>query len=193
MTERECLRAGAGILAAGVLGALALPALVPRSSEVPRDACLAACLKTLVSAQLDFRENDRDRNGTKDFWRGDIAGLCAITPKAEGAAPARAITLIDPSLALADERPLGEGANALGPRGPRRGYWFRAIRHAGEKEPDPNRFAACAFPADYPRRGRWTFIVDERNAIYKRDLGRPGGVDAFPDDAALEKEWSRLD
>ena len=32
-------------------------------------------LRSLASAQADFRGNDRDGNGIQDFWTGDVAGL----------------------------------------------------------------------------------------------------------------------
>ena len=34
----------------------------------------SASLKTIASAQADFRANDRDGDGVQQFWRGDIAG-----------------------------------------------------------------------------------------------------------------------
>src|SRR5258706_10894800 len=126
------------------------------------DRPASSSLKTLTSAQADFRANDRDGDGKANFWRADIAGLYALAP---GGGPA--IKLIELSVAAADDRSKTDlspysvpAANA--------GYWYRAIRHADEdpKALDPNRFAFWAFP-DSPSAGKYLFIVDENNTIYR--------------------------
>jgi hypothetical protein len=145
-------------------------------------------LKTIVNAQADFRANDRDGDGVPQFWRADIAGLYALAP---GGGPA--IRLIEQSVALADARRASDYAG-LGPKTPQRGYLYRAIRHTDEPKPDAEtRFAAVAFPANYPKPFRWTFIVDERNAIYRADLGHGQGVGVFPTDEELKAKWAKVD
>jgi hypothetical protein len=145
-------------------------------------------LKTICSAQADFRANDRDGDGVNQFWRADIAGLYAMTP---GGGPA--IRLIELSTALADARPAYD-LSAYGPRAPRAGYWFRALRHADEKDLDAvHRFAAVAYPADYPKSGRYTFIVDENNTLFRADLGHGRGIEVFPTDEELQKQWAKFD
>jgi hypothetical protein len=150
----------------------------------------AASLKTLASAQADFRANDRDGDGVANFWRGDIAGLYALRPKGGG----DRIKPIEVSTAAADDRPITD-LSGIAAKSPKGGYWFRAIPHADEKDGlDPLAwFAACAFPADYPRSGRYTFILNEGNTIFKRDLGRPGGIEVFPTDEELRTQWAKLD
>jgi hypothetical protein len=147
-------------------------------------------LKHYTSAQADFRSNDRDGDKVQNFWRGDIAGLYVLTPPGSD----ERVKLIEIALAEADDR----ATTALPPdmvKAPKAGYWFRAIRHADEKEKvDAEfRFAACAFPASYPKSGRWTYAVDERNSIFRRDLGRPGGIEVFPTDEELRTQWAKLD
>ncbi len=145
-------------------------------------------LKTITSAQADFRANDRDGDGVNQFWRADIAGLYALTP---GGGPA--IRLIERRLAMADAHPRYE-IGAEGERAPLKGYWFRSIPGADEKTVDAaSRFAAVAYPADYPKSGKYTFIVNENNTIFRADLGHGGGVDAFPTDEELRAKWSKLD
>jgi hypothetical protein len=142
-------------------------------------------LKTITSAQSDFRANDRDGDGVNQFWRADIAGLYALAP--EGGPQIR---LIEQVLALADDRPLYE----IGERRPYAGYWFRSIPHSGEKKIDAeSRFAAMCRPADYPRSGKFTFIVDENNTIYWADLGHGQGVGVFPTDEELKAKWVKID
>jgi hypothetical protein len=145
-------------------------------------------LKTLTSAQADFRANDRDGDKVSQFWRADIAGLYALAP---GGGPA--IRLIERSLALADARPVYDLAPE-GERKPWKGYWYRAIRHADEKTIDAvSQFAAVAYPAEYPSSGRYTFIVDENNTIYRCDLGHGRGLEVYPTHDELKTKWAKLD
>jgi len=145
-------------------------------------------LKTFTSAQADFRANDRDGDGVAQFWRADIAGLYALSP---GGGPA--IRLIERSAALADARPVYD-LTTPGERAPFLGYWFRAIRHADEMTIDAaSRFAAVAYPAEYPKSGKYTFIVDENNSIFRADLGHGKGLEVYPTDEELKTKWSKLD
>jgi hypothetical protein len=145
-------------------------------------------LKTITSAQADFRANDRDGDGVNQFWRADIAGLYALAP---GGGPA--MRLIERCLALADARPVYD-LTREGERTPLQGYWYRAIRHADEKTIDAaSQFAAVAYPADYPKSGKYTFIVDENYAIFRADLGHGKGLEVYPTDDELRTKWSKLD
>ncbi len=145
-------------------------------------------LKTITSAQADFRANDRDGNGMNQFWRADIAGLYALAP---GGGPA--MRLIELSVAAADDRPMLNIAPYAQPA-PKQGYWYRALRHADEAVLDANlRFAAECHPADYPKSGRYTFIVDENNTIFRCDLGHGRGLTVYPTDDELKAKWAKLD
>ena len=171
-----------------------------RGGSAERNA--AASLKTITVAQVDFRSNDRDNNQINDFWRGDIAGLYGFCPRDS----TEMVKLLEISVAGADAQPLDKSTNPPTPgkmtglayyatHAPKAGYWFRAIRHADEKDKldTESRFAAVAYPADYPKSGRWTYVVDESNTIYKRDLGRPGGIDVYPTDEELKLQWAKID
>jgi hypothetical protein len=145
-------------------------------------------LRSLTSAQADFKSADRDGNGMDDFWRKDIAGLYA-TPGADR----KPIALIPLSLALADESPARDWSG-LGARAPVEGYWLRAIPHEDEApaKPDPQRFAYVMYPADVPNPPKYTFIVDENNTIYRTVLPRGMKVTVFPSDLGGGL-WSKLD
>ncbi len=145
-----------------------------------------ALLRVLASVQGDFRDQDRDGNGKKDFWREDVAGLYASR-----AADGSLLRLIPIEDAAADDRPSKPYAS-LPPRTPVWGCWFRALRHADEAVADPGRFAFCSFPEDYPRHGRFTFIVDEGGGVFLKDLGHGRGVEAYPADP-LKEGWTQLD
>lgn len=129
----------------------------------------SAALKTLATANSDFRSNDRDGNRVNDFWTGDVSRL---------------YPLIAREVADADAAPLH-------PRVPRpvpyHGYLFIALEYdnfdglmhpygtdtdcSGRKVRNNSRFGFAAFPAVYSRSGRMSFIVNESNTLFKRDYG----------------------
>lgn len=193
-----------GCVAVGVLSVLVFlgAPLLFRRTACSNDRNASASLKTLASAQADYRGNDRDENKDQDYWRGDVSGLYSVLP----AGSTEMIKLIELSVAAADASPLGK--NKIGDRGPgqiaqdqyaefvpKAGYFYLALRHVGEdpKALDSRRFAACAYPADYPRSGKWTFVIDEGNTVFRRDLGRQGPPEVFPDAESLKRDWSKLD
>jgi len=72
----------------------------------------SASLKTLATAEADFRANDRDGNGVNDYGTGDVYGLYGLIPVTAGSTtlPADAtstavfIKLVETSAAGADGR-----------------------------------------------------------------------------------------
>jgi len=92
-----------------VIAAIAIPGLLAaQRSSNERNA--SASLKTVTSAQADFRANDRDGNRVNDFWTLDVYALYGLTPitgalaapPADNAAATDMIKLIEPSVAGAD-------------------------------------------------------------------------------------------
>lgn len=152
------------------------------------ERCASTSLKTLASAQADYRANDRDGDGVNQFWRGDVAGLYAMAP-----AGRPAIQLIELSAAAADDRPLFD-LSPYTDRSAKSGYWYRAIRHADEdpKALDPNRFAFCAFP-DPSTAAKYIFILDENNTIFRAVADGRRGIEVFPTEAELKASWSKID
>jgi outer membrane lipoprotein-sorting protein len=167
----------------------------------------SASLKTLATAEADFRANDRDNNHVNDFWTGDVAGLYTIVP-AGGKDP---IKLIELSVAAADGAPLEDGAaiTKFAPRAPKAGYYFRVMtsdKSSGTSEPyqtdtggTPNRgklfhtsaFGFCAYPAEYSEGGLRTFIINEGNTVFWKDTeGEP--LLEWPSDKELADEWHKL-
>ncbi len=152
------------------------------------DRNASTSLKTIALAQFDFRSADRDWNDIKDFWRKDIAGLYTLYPAAD---PTHTpIKLIELSVASADDRPASDLSQYALPSA-KAGYWFRALLHEDEKTPSPDRFAACAYP-DSPSAGKWTYIVDEGNFVYRKELKNQRGVERYPEDP-LKAGWQRID
>lgn len=184
---------GGVTLLAGAASMLFPPGCSQRASN-ERNA--GASLKTIASAQADYRDHDRDGNKVGDYWRGDVSGLYGL--RAPGSTDM--IKLIEVSVAAADGAALKTPAPGRDARdsyavfAPKAGYFFRALTHADEDPaaPDPKRFAACAYPAVYPQSGSKTFVISQDGVIYRRDLkGRFPAV--FPDPETLKREWAELD
>lgn len=162
----------------------------------------SASLKTLASAEADFRANDRDNNRLQDFWTADVSGLYRVET-ADGA-----IRLIEASVAAADAKPcvpldkagaLPDGTKLalLGKGAPKAGYRYVALQKDAEARYDEGkgranaRFGFCAYPAEYGKSGRRSFLLNENNTIFAKDTGgKP--VEAFPQDPAREG-WKKLD
>jgi len=157
-----------------------------RHGSTERNA--STSLKTIASAQAYFRANDGDNDGVNQFWRSDVSGLYTLAP---GGGPA--IKLIELSVACADDRPKTD-IHKYSILAPKAGYWYRAIRHSDEdpKALDPNRFAYCAFP-DSPKAGKYIFIVDENNTIFRSLADGRRGIEVFPTEEERRTSWSKLD
>jgi prepilin-type N-terminal cleavage/methylation domain-containing protein len=129
-----------GIIA--IIAAIAIPGLVS-AQRAANERNASVSLKTIVTANHDFRANDRDGNRLVDFWTGDVAGLCLIVPQVGSGAPSSvpysaAIRLVDLSMASADGEFGGAGvryaasmhvpiANALIAFRPKAGFWYTRL------------------------------------------------------------------
>ncbi|MBV8881851.1 MAG: hypothetical protein JO332_17970 [Planctomycetaceae bacterium] len=145
-------------------------------------------LKTIALAEFDFRSADRDWNQVNDFWGKDVAGLYAF--HAADDLTRTPIRLVELSVAAADDRPICD-LTPYALKCPKAGYWFRSIPHEHDQKPSPDKFAYCAFP-DTPNAGRWTFIIDEQNVIYRKELKNQRGVEGYPVDP-VAAGWQKLD
>lgn len=182
-----------------------------RAQTAANERNASATLKTFAAAEADFRSNDRDNNRINDFWVADVSGLFRVD--AGGA-----IKLIEQSAAGADARPcvpldqagpLPGAAKehaaklvALGKPSPKAGYWFVAVeKYEDEKGAtakyndgsgrNNSRFGCCAYPAEYGKSGRMTFMLCEENVVWMKDTaGKP--VEVFPD-APDRAGWRKLD
>jgi prepilin-type N-terminal cleavage/methylation domain-containing protein len=116
---------------------LVIPGLIS-SKRASNERHASTSLKTLTSAEADFRANDRDWNRVNDFWTGDVKGLYTMTPAkvrgASGTPSDSPIRLIELSVAAADVEdalvPAGGENMPLGPfasPSPCSGYWFVAL------------------------------------------------------------------
>jgi prepilin-type N-terminal cleavage/methylation domain-containing protein len=176
-----------------IIAAIAIPGLL-QSQRASNERNASTSLKTILSAEADFRANDRDGNRINDFWTFNVAGLYTMTSVAAPGTADGPIKLIDLSIAaadadgtptgLADDTPLTSYAI----RGPKAGYWFNAlVRDASVEPPDDdytqdtggtppmgevhhhNKFGFVAWP-DTTSSGKFAFIINEGNTVFRRAL-----------------------
>ncbi len=143
-------------------------------------------LRILAHLQSDSWTRDLDRDGGGNYWAGEVAGLVRLHHSlglrsfshteagaqcdSNMASHLQALLRADPSVPDAQ---------------PYHGYWFVAVKRG-----DPHRFGFCAYPADYGRSGRRTYIVDESRSPTARDMdGQP--VLQWPTEIQLQNAWPR--
>lgn len=199
----SAIKLGAAVFLVGLIIAIAVPGFVV-TSRASNDRNASSTLKTIGTAELDFRANDRDGDQIPYFWTGDVAGLYCI-----GRDRASAIKLIELSAAGADSAPLSGAypvpiGSFITP-GAKAGYWYWAMRSRGSTY-DVSRFSFLSYP-DSRASGRTAFILNEEMTIYRRTVDEmirstdrvpPGPVThpAFvdwPGPSALKRDWSLLE
>ncbi|MHC4606971.1 MAG: DUF2950 family protein [Planctomycetota bacterium] len=158
------------------------------SQKAANERNASGTLKTLAMASIDFRSNDRDDNGVNDFWVADVRGLYSLKGwKGEK------IHLIEAAAARADADPSERSPAIEGTTSPKpkAGYLFAVVKkyEKGDKQVayadstghNYSKFAFAAYPADYPKSGKLTFIINEYNTVFMKDTGgKP--PEAFPED-----------
>jgi prepilin-type N-terminal cleavage/methylation domain-containing protein len=80
-----------------IIAAIAIPGLLS-SQRASNERNASTSLKTLTSAEADFRANDRDWNHVNDFWTANVSGLYTMTSAALTGNTANSTT--DPSIKL---------------------------------------------------------------------------------------------
>ena len=121
-----------------IIAAIAIPGLLS-SQRASNERNASTSLKTLATAETDFRSNDRDGNHVNDFWTANVAGLYTLTNSAlPGNTPNDtgdpSIKLIELSIASADAdsvTPLAGGENIdltnFAVFSAKAGYWYTAL------------------------------------------------------------------
>ena len=121
-----------------IIAAIAIPGLLS-SQRASNERNASTSLKTLSSAEADFRSNDRDWNHVNDFWTANVAGLYTMTGSAvPGATPNNtsdpSIKLIELSIASADTDAVLPGAGGenldltnFAVPSAKAGYWYQAL------------------------------------------------------------------
>ena len=169
-----------------LVAAIVIPGLLSSGISTNQDNALASVL-AIASAQGKLRNNDLDKNGQKDYWRDDIAGLYAHIPPASS----QQLKLIEISIALADASPVTKGvSDTLEPR-PKARYLFRSLRFSDENPAslDPDRFAAHAFP-EMLDAGKHMFIATHEGFVWKKPA-ELGGIQVVPAEPSADG-WYRV-
>jgi len=174
------------IAVVGVIVVLAVSGLFPARTYYNGERNPSTSLKTLSSAEADFRSNDRDGNHVSDFWMADVKGLYTMTSAAVPGAVTNdttdpSVKLIELSIASADADGTfyaagGENVDLtnFAVYSQKAGYWYGALT------------ADLSLPSTDPDR------------VYRRDTGgTPGmgkvhhetkfGFVAFPDSLSSGK------
>jgi len=177
-----------------------------RAQTMANERNASVTLKTLATAEADFRANDRDWNHVNDFWVADVSGLYRIFANGE------TIKLIEMAVAVADARPAipvdATGAlpsdektklQIVGKSATKAGYSYCAIEKYEEggaavkydegKGRNTSRFGFCAYPSVYPANGKMTFVITEDNLVFRKDTGGKR-VELWPADPAKDG-WQR--
>lgn len=122
-----------------VVALIATPTYTCCGQRASNERNAMTSLKTLTSAEADFRLNDRDGNHVNDFWTANVSGLYTMTSAYVRGAEANSTTdpsikLIEQSVALGDvdgEFVSAGGENvpisSFGPACAKAGYWYAAL------------------------------------------------------------------
>ena len=177
-----------------IIAAIAIPGLLS-SQRASNERNASTSLKTLTSAEADFRANDRDWNHVNDFWTADVKGLYTMTSAAvigsTNTASDQVIKLIELSVASADTDSVtfnnGENANLtnFAVFSAKAGYWYQGlITDAAAPTTEAtykldtvgtptmgschntSKFGFLAFP-DSQSAGKYVFMVNENNTIFR--------------------------
>lgn len=202
-----------GILVLALLIAVAIAIFVlslrGRERELigPTETSAVDCLRELVAIEEIWRKNDIDRNGQNDYWTKDVAGFHYIQ-NANG----QRQMYIPIEIAKTDPSVTNWGKDAKVT--PYNGYYFKAIAtdengnaynqnvvntnlgagaYIGQKCCNSNKFAFCAYPAEYNVTGVRTFIVNEKGIVYCRDLGDAKPIDKWPCEDPTKEGWGVSD
>ena len=174
-----------------IIAALAIPALLS-AQMAANEKNAHASLKTIITAQIEFRNNDRDGNRIPDFWTGDISGLYGMTSLVVPGNTDELVKLIDISIAGADTNPLPGGSAGGELRDvaniiqitTKAGYWYGVLDQNLQEGLDYQvdtwgntpmgevhnlqRFGAIVFPDERQKSGRTAAIISEIGTIFVR-------------------------
>lgn len=181
-----------------VIAAIAIPGLL-QSQRASNERSASSSLKTLGSAEVDLRANDRDANKVNDFWTFNVKGLYTLTPhiSATTGTTVDTIRMIDLGVAGADadlatiDGPHCVAISAVTLTSPKSGFWYQALVSDMSGTPESyrtntsgtavdgtpitaeayhaNKFGFVAYP-DSMASGRFAYILNESNTSMRRAL-----------------------
>lgn len=174
------------------VAAIAVPGMM-NSTRAANEGSTSASMRTLLSAEVDFRANDRDCNKVNDFWVRDVAGLYSMTSGMRPGNTDPPLKLIDLGIAGADCAPLAAGGagghyasiSTFTRQSAKAGYWYYAMvndlatnqaysQNTGGTPAmgavhNMSKFAFMAFPDAFRSSGKRIFILNETGTIWFRE------------------------
>ena len=157
-------------------------------------------LRLFTSAEAVWRQQDPDGNGIKDYWTYDVSCLHRMF-RADGQTKT-AFIAIDHARADVNTAETGDFGESPAIEDwvqitliPKNGYYFQAMEldendepynqekvgETGIKATNRTKFGFVAYPAEYGKTGRRTFIVNEQGTVYS--------VDVNPDIQGVALKW----
>lgn len=169
------------------------------------EALAASNLRSIQFAQIKILRL-APASGLAGFWVGDVRGLATLIPR-DGSSP---VGFIDGEMGSADSKPLAPQAGgeyrakdgtayrfgSAGASAPHHEYRFQVVPSytdaTGKVLPydsgnacNKERFAVCAYPAEYGKPCKKTFLMTETGAVLSKDTGgKP--VTVVPRDLAAD-------
>ena len=172
------------------------------------ESAAIASLRLFTTAEAVWLQQDPDGNGIKDYWTYDVSCLHRMF-RADGQTKT-AFIAIDHARADVNTAETGDFGESPAIEDwaditlkPKSGYYFQAMEVDENDEPynqgevgetkiratNKNKFGFVAYPAEYGKTGRRTFIVNEQGTVYSIDVNPdiqgvalkwPGSNDAGP-------------
>ena len=141
-----------------------------KATMAANEAVAMAACKAYCAAQDNYRRTDYNKDGVLEYAQS-LRGTDSLSETQPGRGD---IALIDRSFAAAD-------AASEAPT-PKAGYYFKVLKAQGDHAPGGARsyvlnghmtggYALIAYPAEYDRTGKNSFLIDNTGAIYRKDYG----------------------
>ena len=169
---------------------LAIPHL-KQKTIAENEAKAQKTLKMLAEVSAAWRKRDGDRNRMQDYWTLDVAGFYYAKDK-----DGKEWKFIDIETAQADPSAANWANSELSKPYtpiPKNGYYFIAMEKDGYGNENniiktsadldgkgypgkklccnKTRYGFCAYPAEYGKTGKETFIINQSNDVYWYDKG----------------------
>ena len=158
-----------------IIAAIAIPGLLS-SQRGANERNASGSLKTVASAEVDFRQNDRDGNGTNDFIVTDVRNLFYM--------------MVGPNRIELIEMTIADACTTNMTVVPKAGYRYTVMTtdqngaaYDGGTGRNMSRFGFSTFPDAVNTTGKLEFIINEGNTMWKRDstqMGAAAPTVAFP-------------
>ena len=172
-----------------IIAAIAIPGLLS-SQRGANERNASGSLKTVATAEVDFRMNDRDANGTNDFYVADVRNLYYL--------------MVGPNRVELIELTIADACVTNMTVTPKAGYRYQVMvtdENGAAYNPgtgrNVSRFGFTTFPDAINTTGKLEFIINQNNTMWKRDgtqMGATPPTTTFPlNPRAAAPVWGPMD